>query len=84
MSKLDEIFRETFEYRVGQSKQQRLEDAKQAIKELFLELVGEDEMTPALARKLGRIGDNRAMAQFHNMNGKDETRHELRKKIEEL
>jgi hypothetical protein len=69
MSRLDDLFNtlqptsETFK--------------KQQIKDLFLELIGEDAVLP-------RPNDEESIARFYRVSGQNFTKDEIRRKIEEL
>lgn len=77
MSKLDDIFETT---RVDSGKNYPMidiTDAKQQIKDLMLEIIGEDEQRPATGAQ--RNGTAQAIRRAHN-----QIRVELRQKVSEL
>lgn len=85
MSKLDEIFEQYTNLLRGYAGDKITNtEAKQEIRDLFLELIGEDEHVMGVAALMDESSGKKEVIQAHRSQATNELRAELRKKVEEL
>lgn len=79
LDKLDDVLRDVAAspYKANEA----VAAARQQILAAIEEEIGEDDMNPEKAAKMGRLGTPRAMAQLHHDNGRDGLRAEIRQRL---